>query len=75
MDYKFAFYIITDYRKCICFKRYKWYNRKVVVLLLCWFSMEGGVIMFSTLFVTIIAPIVVGVIITLFSYWLNNRDK
>ncbi|PTE93235.1 MULTISPECIES: type I toxin-antitoxin system Fst family toxin [Staphylococcus] len=31
--------------------------------------------MCSTLFVTIIAPIVVGVIITLFSYWLNNRDK
>ncbi|MCZ4237852.1 MULTISPECIES: type I toxin-antitoxin system Fst family toxin [Staphylococcus] len=31
--------------------------------------------MFSTLFVTIISPIVVGVIITLFSYWLNNRDK
>ncbi|HDE5582019.1 type I toxin-antitoxin system Fst family toxin [Staphylococcus warneri] len=31
--------------------------------------------MFSTLFVTIIAPIVVGVILTLFSHWLNNRDK
>ncbi|EUO38261.1 hypothetical protein P126_02608, partial [Staphylococcus aureus M1075] len=29
--------------------------------------------MFSTLFVTIIAPIVVGVILTLFSHWLNNR--
>ncbi|UIF37734.1 type I toxin-antitoxin system Fst family toxin [Staphylococcus aureus] len=26
--------------------------------------------MFSTLFVTIIAPIVVGVILTLFSHWL-----
>ncbi|KAA9384764.1 type I toxin-antitoxin system Fst family toxin [Staphylococcus epidermidis] len=31
--------------------------------------------MFSTLFVTIIAPIVVGVILTLFSHWLNNRDQ
>ncbi|MEB6276519.1 MULTISPECIES: type I toxin-antitoxin system Fst family toxin [Staphylococcus] len=31
--------------------------------------------MCSTLFVTIIAPIVVGAILTLFSYWLNNRDK
>ncbi|MDM6206586.1 type I toxin-antitoxin system Fst family toxin, partial [Staphylococcus aureus] len=28
-----------------------------------------------TLFVTIIAPIVVGVILTLFSHWLNNREK
>ncbi|WP_078071604.1 type I toxin-antitoxin system Fst family toxin, partial [Staphylococcus aureus] len=26
-------------------------------------------------FVTIIAPIVVGVILTLFSHWLNNREK
>ncbi|MCG1063031.1 type I toxin-antitoxin system Fst family toxin [Staphylococcus epidermidis] len=31
--------------------------------------------MFSTLFVTIIAPIVVGVILTLFSHWLNNREQ
>ncbi|PTU86860.1 hypothetical protein BUZ62_06820 [Staphylococcus pasteuri] len=31
--------------------------------------------MFSTLFVTIIDPIVVGVILTLFSHWLNNREK
>ncbi|MBH4491695.1 type I toxin-antitoxin system Fst family toxin [Staphylococcus aureus] len=31
--------------------------------------------MFSTLFVTIIAPIVVGVILTLFSHWLNNREN
>ncbi|HCG2577087.1 TPA: type I toxin-antitoxin system Fst family toxin [Staphylococcus aureus] len=31
--------------------------------------------MFSKLFVTIIAPIVVGVILTLFSHWLNNREK
>ncbi|MGI2310079.1 type I toxin-antitoxin system Fst family toxin [Staphylococcus cohnii] len=31
--------------------------------------------MFSTLFVTIIAPIIVGIILTLFSYWLNNREK
>ncbi|HCW9174456.1 type I toxin-antitoxin system Fst family toxin [Staphylococcus haemolyticus] len=31
--------------------------------------------MFSTLFVTIIAPIVVGIILTLFSHWLNNREK
>ncbi|EHS02671.1 hypothetical protein SEVCU127_2065 [Staphylococcus epidermidis VCU127] len=37
--------------------------------------MEGGDIMFSTLFVTIIAPIIVGVILTLFSHWLNNREK
>ncbi|MGT2357636.1 type I toxin-antitoxin system Fst family toxin [Staphylococcus aureus] len=37
--------------------------------------MEGGDIMFSTLFVTIIAPIVEGVILTLFSHWLNNREK
>ncbi|WP_257643487.1 type I toxin-antitoxin system Fst family toxin, partial [Staphylococcus haemolyticus] len=28
-----------------------------------------------TLFVTIIAPIIVGVILTLFSHWLNNREK
>ncbi|MBE0334819.1 type I toxin-antitoxin system Fst family toxin [Staphylococcus epidermidis] len=31
--------------------------------------------MFSTLFVTIIAPIIVGVILTLFSHWLNNREE
>ncbi|QLK86199.1 type I toxin-antitoxin system Fst family toxin [Staphylococcus sp. 17KM0847] len=31
--------------------------------------------MFSILFVSLIAPILVGVTITLFSYWLNNRDK
>ncbi|MBM0846222.1 type I toxin-antitoxin system toxin Fst [Staphylococcus epidermidis] len=31
--------------------------------------------MFSTLFVTIIAPIAVGIILTLFSHWLNNREK
>ncbi|MEB5762530.1 type I toxin-antitoxin system Fst family toxin [Staphylococcus haemolyticus] len=31
--------------------------------------------MFSTLFVSIIAPIIVGVILTLFSHWLNNREK
>ncbi|WP_145393526.1 type I toxin-antitoxin system Fst family toxin [Staphylococcus epidermidis] len=31
--------------------------------------------MFSTLFVTIIAPIVIGVILTLFSHWLNNREE
>ncbi|MBL0402314.1 MULTISPECIES: type I toxin-antitoxin system Fst family toxin [unclassified Staphylococcus] len=31
--------------------------------------------MFSTLFVTIIAPIIVGVILTLFSHWLNNREN
>ncbi|MCQ9294796.1 type I toxin-antitoxin system Fst family toxin [Staphylococcus cohnii] len=31
--------------------------------------------MFSTLFVTIIAPIIVGVILTLFSHWLNNCEK
>ncbi|HCY6687725.1 type I toxin-antitoxin system Fst family toxin [Staphylococcus epidermidis] len=31
--------------------------------------------MFSTLFVIIIAPIIVGVILTLFSHWLNNREK
>ncbi|MDU1550648.1 MAG: type I toxin-antitoxin system Fst family toxin [Staphylococcus epidermidis] len=31
--------------------------------------------MFSTLFVTIIAPIIVRVILTLFSHWLNNREK
>ncbi|WP_271437001.1 type I toxin-antitoxin system Fst family toxin [Staphylococcus hominis] len=31
--------------------------------------------MFSTLFVTIISPIIVGVILTLFSHWLNNREK
>ncbi|MDU5829239.1 MAG: type I toxin-antitoxin system Fst family toxin [Mixta calida] len=37
--------------------------------------MEGGDIMFSTLFVIIIAPIIVGVILTLFSHWLNNREK
>ncbi|AUW61927.1 MULTISPECIES: type I toxin-antitoxin system Fst family toxin [Bacillota] len=31
--------------------------------------------MFSIIFVSIVAPIIVGVIITLFSHWLNNRDK
>ncbi|HBI0948192.1 TPA: type I toxin-antitoxin system Fst family toxin [Staphylococcus aureus] len=31
--------------------------------------------MFSIIFVSIIAPIIVGVILTLFSYWLNKRDK
>jgi len=31
--------------------------------------------MFITLFLTNIAPIVVGVILTLFSHWLNNREK
>ncbi|MFI6343864.1 type I toxin-antitoxin system Fst family toxin [Staphylococcus saprophyticus] len=31
--------------------------------------------MFSIIFVSIVAPIIVGAIITLFSYWLNNRDK
>ncbi|MDO0962428.1 type I toxin-antitoxin system Fst family toxin, partial [Staphylococcus haemolyticus] len=30
-----------------------------------------GVYHVSTLFVTIIAPIIVGVILTLFSHWLN----
>ncbi|WP_142351556.1 type I toxin-antitoxin system Fst family toxin [Staphylococcus caeli] len=31
--------------------------------------------MLSTLFVALIAPIIVGVIITLFSHWLNKRAK
>ncbi|MEB6205071.1 type I toxin-antitoxin system Fst family toxin (plasmid) [Staphylococcus nepalensis] len=31
--------------------------------------------MFSIIFVSVIAPIIVGVILTLFSYWLNKRDK
>ncbi|MDW4335252.1 type I toxin-antitoxin system Fst family toxin [Staphylococcus saprophyticus] len=31
--------------------------------------------MFSIIFVSLIAPIIVGVIVTLFSYWLNKRDK
>ncbi|MFC3610492.1 type I toxin-antitoxin system Fst family toxin [Staphylococcus piscifermentans] len=31
--------------------------------------------MFSNIFVSLVAPIIVGVTITLFSYWLNNRDK
>ncbi|MBO1222751.1 MULTISPECIES: type I toxin-antitoxin system Fst family toxin [Staphylococcus] len=31
--------------------------------------------MFSIIFVSLIAPIIVGVILTLFSYWLNKRDK
>ncbi|WP_411861329.1 type I toxin-antitoxin system Fst family toxin [Staphylococcus epidermidis] len=35
----------------------------------------GGNIMSNTLFVTIIAPIVVRVILTLFSHWLNNREE
>ncbi|RNM43610.1 type I toxin-antitoxin system Fst family toxin [Staphylococcus aureus] len=29
----------------------------------------------SVHYCTIIAPIVVGVILTLFSHWLNNREK
>ncbi|MDU6061661.1 MAG: type I toxin-antitoxin system Fst family toxin [Veillonella sp.] len=37
--------------------------------------MEGGDTMLNTLFVALIAPIIVGVIITLFSHWLNKRDK
>jgi len=31
--------------------------------------------MLNTLFVALIALIIVGVIITLFSHWLNKRDK
>ncbi|MCD8843871.1 type I toxin-antitoxin system Fst family toxin [Staphylococcus gallinarum] len=31
--------------------------------------------MLNTLFVALVAPIIVGVIITLFSYWLNKRDQ
>ncbi|WP_155278132.1 type I toxin-antitoxin system Fst family toxin [Staphylococcus shinii] len=31
--------------------------------------------MLNILFVVLVAPIIVGVIITLFSYWLNKRDK
>lgn len=38
-------------------------------------NMEGGDTMFNTLFVVLIAPIIVGVIVTLFSHWLNKRDK
>ncbi|KKI62686.1 hypothetical protein UF66_2024 [Staphylococcus cohnii subsp. cohnii] len=37
--------------------------------------MEGGDIMHSILFELLIAPIIVGVIITLFAYWLDSRDK
>ncbi|WP_443095926.1 type I toxin-antitoxin system Fst family toxin [Staphylococcus pragensis] len=37
--------------------------------------MEGGDIMFSIIFVSVIAPIVVGVVLTSYSYWLNKRDK
>nr|WP_141727354.1 type I toxin-antitoxin system Fst family toxin [Staphylococcus xylosus] len=31
--------------------------------------------MFSIIFVSLIAPIIVGVILMLFSYWLNKRDR
>jgi len=31
--------------------------------------------MYSILFEFLIAPIIVGVIITLFAYWLGNRDE
>ncbi|MCI2880964.1 type I toxin-antitoxin system Fst family toxin [Staphylococcus hominis] len=31
--------------------------------------------MFSIIFVSLIVPIIVGVILTLFSYWLNKRDR
>ncbi|MCE5100099.1 type I toxin-antitoxin system Fst family toxin [Staphylococcus cohnii] len=31
--------------------------------------------MLNTLFVVLIAPIIVGTIVTLFSHWLNKRDK
>lgn len=37
--------------------------------------MEGGDIMLNILFVALIAPIIVGVVDTWFSYWLNKRDK
>lgn len=38
-------------------------------------NMEGSDTMFNTLFVVLIAPIIVGVIVTLFSHWLNKRNK
>ncbi|MCD8827230.1 MULTISPECIES: type I toxin-antitoxin system Fst family toxin [Staphylococcus] len=31
--------------------------------------------MLNTLFVALVASIIVGVIITLFSHWLNKRDQ
>lgn len=37
--------------------------------------MEGGDIMWLTLFDLIIAPIIVGAIIALFNYWLDRDEK
>ena len=37
--------------------------------------MEGGDIMWLTLFELIIAPIIVGAIIALFDYWLDRDEK
>ncbi|MEB7784212.1 type I toxin-antitoxin system Fst family toxin [Mammaliicoccus sciuri] len=31
--------------------------------------------MFITIFVSLIAPIITGVIIAIFTHWLNNRKK
>ncbi|MCC4723348.1 MULTISPECIES: type I toxin-antitoxin system Fst family toxin [Salinicoccus] len=30
--------------------------------------------MYSTLFEVLVAPVITGVTLTLFAYWLNNRD-
>jgi hypothetical protein len=37
--------------------------------------MEGGDIMLSTLFEFLIAPIIAGVIISLFNYWLDKDEQ
>lgn len=40
----------------------------------CAYSMEGGDTMQDTLLELLVAPITVGVIVSLFTYWLNDDD-
>ncbi|WP_373446038.1 type I toxin-antitoxin system Fst family toxin [Salinicoccus bachuensis] len=37
--------------------------------------MEGGEVMYSTLFEFLVAPLITGVVLALFAYWLDNRDE
>jgi len=42
MNYKFNFLHNSTYRKCICFKRYRWYNNRVALTSIGEITMEGG---------------------------------
>ncbi len=39
------------------------------------FRMEGGEMMLRIIFVSLIGGIIVGVILRLFSYWVNKRGR